>query len=212
MRFALAVLGAVFAVMGCAGDEESAPPRAAGSDQVEAPAGDLKRTDEVRSEVPRTDTGARKSQPEQAPGKGRKRIEMPSGAVTITPERPRTHATRPGRGCVIKELSLRTGGSKRFAFPPRPGIAAERVDEDAVSVAYDLGAVDPRCRPVWLKLTLDVNDDGQSGATTNARIREPQGEITLEVTDGVRGADVLIASVRTSDGRPSEPSRILIQQ
>jgi len=202
-------IGATVAALGCAGDDGSSPPAEARSDQVESPAGDRIDKDERPSALPTTEA---EEAPEPNTETGQKVIRKKSGAVTITPERPTSYRTRPGKGCVMKEFGLPTGGSKRFAMPPRPGVAARRVDDGTVIVSYDLGAVDPRCRPAFLQLTLDINDDGQSGAGTHARIRKPRGEISMAAPGHMREADVFIASVRTSDGLPSESSKVLIDE
>jgi hypothetical protein len=102
--------------------------------------------------------------------------------------------------------------TKQVPVPPPPGIAARRVDDDTVLVTYRLGPIDPRCRPVFLELTLDVNDDGESGAGTYARIRQRWGQISMKVPDHMRAADVFIASVRTREGHPSDASRVLTRR
>jgi hypothetical protein len=112
----------------------------------------------------------------------------------------------------MRDEAIRRAGRcrRRLPKPPSPGIAAKRVDDETVVVSYRLGTVDPRCRPAFFQLTLDVNDDGESGANTYARIGQAQGEISVAVSDLLRGADVVIASVRTNEGRPSESSKVLI--
>ena len=112
----------------------------------------------------------------------------------------------------MKKFGVRGGGSKRIPMPPPPGVEAKRVDDDTVLVSYELGTFDPRCRPVLLELTLDDNSDGESGANTYARIREPQGEVSVSVPVDLRDADVFTSKVRTSDGLPSDASTVLIDQ
>lgn len=216
MPFALVLIVAVLPLAGCAGDDEAAESQAAHSEALqsgaaESPLGDRKDTDNARSD----EAGSEPDDAQPAPSTqtGRKRIRKPGGTVTITPKRPRTYTTPPGRGCVVKELGLPTGGSKRFAFPPRPGIAARRVRNGGVLVSYDVGVVDPRCRPVWLDLSLDVNDDGQSaGGRAVEPVQQRAGQISMAVPSYIREADVVIATARTRDGRPSESSRVLISE
>jgi hypothetical protein len=224
----LIVVVAAFAGAGCA-DEADHPASSTDSrgDRANAPVRPDNAADKGATET--TPAGAEIAQTATNTDTGRKVIRKPSGAVTITPERPTTYKTRPEKRCgsrvvgVFSRDGKRIIGTRRVAMPPRPGVAAERIDDDTVVVSYDLGTVDPTCRPAFLEMTVDINDDGQSGTGVvladrqssggfgYARIRQPQGEIVVEVPDYMREADVFIASVRTRDGRPSnDSSRVLI--
>ncbi len=139
-----------------------------------------------------------------------RKVRTKSGAVILLPPKPTQTATAPQRGC--QRTRFEGGGRDRIRLlPPAPGVSARRVGPAKVLVVYRFGAVEPRCRPASLELTVDVNDDRFAGDGTVVRVRLPRGEIPLSLPEHVAGADVLRATARTEAGLPSRVAIVLIR-
>jgi hypothetical protein len=78
-------------------------------------------------------------------------------------------------------------------------------------VAYRVFNSDTRCRTRHLEITVDVNDDTLSGASTIAPVRRSQDTVTVDVPPDLTKADVIRATARTRDGYPSKAASVLIR-
>ena len=69
-----------------------------------------------------------------------------------------------------------------------------------------------RCTPNQLRLTLDVNDDGQPGVSRLYRFRGERQRVRLTVPRHLRDPDVVAASAVTREGLSSESVKVLIAE
>jgi glucose/arabinose dehydrogenase len=127
-----------------------------------------------------------------------------SGAVVILPPRPTATTTRPSGNCVSDEKGNRT-------VPPVPGLSARRVNRRTVTVVYRFDRTDQKCRPAHLEVTLDVSSDTLPGTGRIFSVVGSRGRVTLRVPRDLRRADVVRATARTGDGRPSTTASVLIR-
>lgn len=117
------------------------------------------------------------------------------------PARPSETTVRPSRGCT---------GSAKEPLPPRPGLRARRLGASTLLVRVTFAGVPRRCRPTWIRLTLDVNDDPlppDAGLFKVAQLRRP---LKVAIPPRVRNADVIRASSVMRSGASSRSTPVLI--
>lgn len=205
-RAVLAAALSVFALAGgCGGDEESSGPSDDPSEQgagSQAPKG----AEETQSQRPPSS----EEESLEGPDVGRPTtITGPGGVPTIIrPGLPQTQVAQPSDGCVRRR---RGGGLTPLVLPPRPGLRAQRVDDDSIVVRYALPARDPRCRPFRLRLTLYSSGPEGGSDTELHRIRGRRGRIRLQASSVAPPPDVARASTVMRDGLRSPVASVLIQ-
>ena len=200
------VLAALAVVVGCGGDEPN-PQRhvdtePSGLSQTSA----RTRTDTVTDRL--RPSGAADPSRNDAAGllKGRKAVPAPGGGTFYAPIRPEARTTASPAGCARNDV-----GEPR---PPRPGMRAVRVGPDRVRVRVIAGELPDRCRPAFIRLSFDVNDDAvppgppASGPLIAVDQFTPWHEVRL--LDAVQDADVVSATAVMRDGESGQSARVLI--
>jgi hypothetical protein len=115
------LIAAILVAAGCDDDtRDSAQPANAENEQMDSPTGDRRSADNLAADM--RSTATQTAQPGSNRETGRKRIRKPSGALTITPERPTTYRTRPGKGCVMKRFGVRGGAGGASRSRRRQGL------------------------------------------------------------------------------------------
>jgi len=138
-----------------------------------------------------------------------RKVRTENGAIVILPPRP-TKTSAPPSGDCRRQIIRSNGRIRRILFPPAPGLTARRLGARSVLVTYQFSALDRRCRPAVLELTLDVNDDPLPGTGIVSRIRGLRGTVTVSLPEGFAKADVVRATARTEKGLPSTATAVLI--
>jgi hypothetical protein len=201
-----ALLLASVSLAACGGDSESSQE---GNEQPPSSTVDSPGIAGTQDGDPRTDRRVvpRPTEPDPTEERDTRTITTPSGAIIITPPRPKATEIRPGKSCV----QVRTSARRRVVVPPHPGLRAERSGPTEVTVRYRFPALPPRCRPVALLITLDVNDDGRPGTTSRFQARR-EGVITVGVPTWLRDPppDVARMSAFSRDGLRSDTGSVLI--
>ncbi len=114
--------------------------------------------------------------------------------AVILPARPTAMSVRGGAGCVAQGT---------IGLPPRPGLRARLVGR-TVGVNYTVGSAPARCRPKYLRLTLNVSADGQTDARTYRVDAAGSGHRRMAIPEYFAATpDVVRASTVTRDGRRS---------
>lgn len=136
-------------------------------------------------------------------------ITKDSGAVYVPPAKPLAQSTKPTRGCDDREA---TSGDRalRVSFPPAPGVRATRTGSE-VRLDYTFRPVPPRCTPIALDVTLDVNDDSLPGRNKSFRVRLPGGSVRVDIPSDMQNVDVARVVARTKRGAPSASTAVAIQ-
>jgi hypothetical protein len=200
------LLAATAVAAGAASCGDDADPRTAAPEAQDASGLNLRDNDRSkrRSAQTRPRAGA-----QATPAPTEKRTKARNGAVVILPDRPTETAAPPQHACRVETVQ-HGGQTRRFLFPPRPGISARRVGGARVLVSYRFSTTDVRCQPEVLELTLDVNDDSLPGAGRAFEIDHQRGTVTMPVPGDMMNADVVRATARTAKGLPSDAAAVLI--
>ena len=212
-----AAAAALLLAASCGGDAEdpgaaqtsTTPETVAQPSQTTSPEEAIRRTDESSKDG---QTPAREKRLGTVTINGQKyrKVRSRPGVVSLLPPRPTTTTALPEHGCRVKRFETPQGGTIRRLMPPAPGLRAERASSTQIVISYWFGEVDPRCRPAYLKFVADVNDDSLSPSGDFVRLRNLRGTVTYDLPESVRAADVVRATVRTSEGLPSNSSAVLI--
>lgn len=135
--------------------------------------------------------------------KGSKIVKR-GGATIILPPKPSAYRLAPQRAC-------RDAGSPGASVPPAPGLSARRRAEGAVALRYRV--TKPRgCEPVQVRLTLDVNDDGNPGMLRGFRLPSAKRSDEVVIMPQLRRRpDVAKASVVTGQGVRSDVIAVRIR-
>jgi len=137
---------------------------------------------------------------------GRKRVRTPGGGVAYLPVKPRRTSAPPSRSCAV--IRDDPGRSLR---PPSPGLSARRLDAARIEVRVVLASVDDRCRPDYVRLTIDVNDDPLPPSSTTVKVTKLERPLVIPVPERIRNADVIRASSQmSSTGASSDTVSVLI--
>jgi hypothetical protein len=89
------------------------------------------------------------------------------------------------------------GAQKTVPVPQPPGVTATRIGPRRVLVTYRIGGGNEDCRARWLDLRADVSDDLSGAIGTQYPIKQPSGQIVVQLAEPVADADVLSASAWT---------------
>ena len=194
-------VGVAVAVIGCGDSEPAITDSRDGGDATTTQTTErLLPTDGMRSK----DSSGPARTTDKSPA-----VTKDSGAVYVPPERPTKKATAPGQGCRDREESS-GGRTLRVSFPPAPGLQAARVG-DQIKVAYRFGPLPPRCKPVALEVTVDVNDDPLPGRSSSVEISALRGSVRVKVPQDLHDVDVVRVVARTQRAAPSESAAVPIQ-
>lgn len=139
--------------------------------------------------------------------KGSQRLEFSDGTVVVTPSAPKVTATRPEAGCKMIERP----GERPVGIPPAPGISARRIAPRRFAIRYEFPQVDRSCRPAWVSVIVDVNDDALPGARKVASVSNRRGRIVFSVPAHAADADVARATAVARTGVPSRSTSVLIR-
>lgn len=141
---------------------------------------------------------------------GSRTIRTPSGGLLVTPRLPTARQIEPAGVCAGPFRGPR--GQKAY-LPPKPGLAAEWQGRRHVLVTVAFGATPRRCRPRRVRLTLDVNDDGQPGVSRvyvfNARTQRVRLSRPPYLT---AKPDVVAASAIDRRGLTGQAATVLISR
>jgi hypothetical protein len=135
---------------------------------------------------------------------------LPSGAIVVPPERPRSAMLAPGEGCGKSTLE-RAGSTVTVTVPPRPGLTA-MIASSKVRITYDTGEPPRQCRPDFISVLID--DDGDPHPPRSHRFwlkGLTQDTFAVPVPTYFDSApDVVRATTGTQDGRLSPTARVLV--
>lgn len=208
ITFCVAVLGMLGCSSNQAEDESSevVPSEAStGSDAAQGPRGKSTVIQEPRR--PNSDERDR-GRARGSPG-GKTRV-LPSGAVIRTPPKPQRFSVAPSNGCDRLPLD-RDGRTIMAVVPPTPGLSARHAGEDKVVVKYGIGQAPSRCRPAFLSVSVDGNDDPYPSINRKVMLTdEYRGRVRVAIPDPI-DADVARATVGARSGRLSDTVSVLIR-
>lgn len=137
---------------------------------------------------------------------GRRRVTISGGGVAYLPPLPATTVVAPSDSCV-REPDPKRGIDP---LPPRPGLRASRVDEGTLLVTITFASIPDNCRPDYVELNLDVNDDPLPPVAGRFALEDVRQPLRIPIPSRVRGADVISASsvISSSGASDSGPIRI----
>lgn len=125
----------------------------------------------------------------------------------MTPRRPTQTRVEPERGCLVAEGP---NGRKLYA-PPRPGVSATKGGGRSVLVEIAFRELPKECVPHKLRITLDINRDGEPGDSRLYPSRAERQRVRVTWPSYRRGVpDVVAVSAVTGEGFSSKTATILI--
>ena len=135
---------------------------------------------------------------------------LPNGTVIIPPLPPTQAASAASDICASQ--GVQDGGpAARAPAPPRPGLRAE-LGRDVVNVYYDPGDPPGRCRPDYIHILVDVNNDALPPLSRTVRLTRPgERKLTVPVPEFFDSMpDVARATTGTDRGQLSPTARVRI--
>lgn len=203
MRLASTAIIGCMVVAGCGDGDPN--PESRSLTEISPPADIGSQTPTDRS-GPSSVPGLAASNEAADPLKGRKALPAPGGGTFYVPVRPRTGMIAPPTGCARNDE-----GDLR---PPRPGLKAVRVGPGRVRVRVTVGQVRAPCRPKFVRLAFDINDDPRPPGPPRSGFLTPIERFTpwrqVRLLDAVKDADVVSATGVMSSGESGDSARVLI--
>jgi len=150
------------------------------------------------------------SAPESHVGRedGVRTIPTPSGGLVVTPRRPTVLQIESASACAGP---FRGPSGQTAYLPPKPGLAAEWQGTRDVLVTITFGSTPRRCRPTQVRVTLDVNDDGQPGISRVHPVRARTQRVRLRRPPYLSAMpDVVAASAIDRRGLTGQTATVLI--
>lgn len=201
MPVVICVLIGLIAMGGC-GDEEPSPDTQAGK---RGPMSGSSSRDGTTSTGGGVDVRNTDRDDPDGVLEGRKAVPIEGGGVYYVPIKPRLETVAPSRTCTHSFDESR---------PPRPGLQAVRSGEGRFRVRVTVVPVPGGCRPKFIRMSFDVNDDLRPPSSPLAGPLIPVARFTpwldVSVPDRVKDADVLHAISVTGDGRSGDTASVLI--
>lgn len=142
---------------------------------------------------------------------GRKARTLPNGAV-IYPAPAATEPAAPASSrCAHSKLRTTSGRMVSVTVPPAPGLTARRSGSRDVEVVVVPGNPPRRCRPAFVNLLVDDNDDPHPPVARTVRLRGSQ-RIRLEIHlfKQMKDPDTARATAVMRRGRTSRTSSVAI--
>jgi hypothetical protein len=141
---------------------------------------------------------------------GSRTTTLPSGAVVVTPPLPTRSKAEAQPGCRV----VHDDNGSKVVLPPTPGVRAQRTEDGSVLATVTYRRFSKRCRPVQLRLTLDVNDDALPGISRTYRFRTKKHQrVRLTIPRYFEGTpDVVAASAVDRRGIGGDSVKVLITE